>query len=98
MDVVSLDFSKAFNTASYSLLLEKQERDRLEGCSVRWVGNWLTGCTQRVVNNVFHSGWRLLKILIPQEIILGPILFNIFLTYLEDGVEITLKKFATTPH
>ena len=31
---------------------------------------------------------------IPQEMTLGSTLYNIFLNYLEDGVEITLTKFA----
>ncbi|KAK4826207.1 hypothetical protein QYF61_006151 [Mycteria americana] len=41
-----------------SLLLNKLARYRLDGWSPRWVGNWLTGCTQRVVIKVFYSGWQ----------------------------------------
>ena len=35
VDVVYLDFSKAFNTVSYSLLLDKLARYSLDGWSVR---------------------------------------------------------------
>ncbi|KAK4815622.1 hypothetical protein QYF61_004837 [Mycteria americana] len=55
VDVVYLDFSKTFDTVSHSLFLDKLARYRLDGWSVRWVGNWLTGCTQRlVINEVFQ--------------------------------------------
>lgn len=55
-DVVCLDVGKAFNTVSHSLLLDKLARCRQDGRSARWVGNWLTGCAQRVVMDVFYTG------------------------------------------
>jgi len=57
VDTVYLDFSKAFNTVSHSLLLEKLMRYSLDKWSVRWVGNWLTSCTQSVVVNSSFSNW-----------------------------------------
>ncbi|GAB0182778.1 mitochondrial enolase superfamily member 1 [Grus japonensis] len=50
VDIVYLDFSKAFDTVPHSLLLEKLMRYGLDKWSMWWVGNWLTGCTQRVVH------------------------------------------------
>lgn len=43
---------------SHSLLLNKLARYRLEGWSARWVRNWLTDCTRRVVISGFYSGWQ----------------------------------------
>lgn len=40
MDVVYLDFSKVFNTASHSLVLDKLARYRLNGWTVIWVIDW----------------------------------------------------------
>jgi len=54
VDVVYLDFSKAFNTDSHRLLLDKLARYRLDRLSVRSERNWLTGCTQRVVISGFY--------------------------------------------
>lgn len=37
VDVVYLDFGKAFDTVSHSILVEKLAAHGLEGCAVRWV-------------------------------------------------------------
>ena len=44
VNVVYLDFSKAFDTISHSILLEKLAAHGLDGCTLRWVKNlagWL---------------------------------------------------------
>lgn len=41
-DVVYVEFSKAFDTASHSLL-EKLDAHALDGCTLCWVKNWLDG-------------------------------------------------------
>jgi len=43
MDVVYLDFSKAFNTVPHSILLEKLAAHGLDGCTLCWIKNWLNG-------------------------------------------------------
>ncbi|KAK4818214.1 hypothetical protein QYF61_008704 [Mycteria americana] len=55
VDVVYLDFSKAFDTVSHSILLEKLAAHGLDRCSLRWVKNWLDGRAQRVVVNGVKS-------------------------------------------
>ncbi|PKU48714.1 rna-directed dna polymerase from mobile element jockey-like [Limosa lapponica baueri] len=40
VDVVYLDFSKAFDTASHSIVLEKMAAHGLDGSTLRWVKNW----------------------------------------------------------
>ncbi|KAK4828297.1 hypothetical protein QYF61_024962 [Mycteria americana] len=55
VDVVYLDFSKAFDTVSRSILLKKLAAHGLDGCTLRWVKNWLDGRAQRVVVNGVYS-------------------------------------------
>ena len=74
-DLVILDFQKAFDKVPHSRLLRKLEFCGVKDQTHKWIKNWLTMRTQRVVVDGEQSPLAEVTSGVPQGTVLGPLMF-----------------------
>ena len=94
MDIIYLDYRKAFDSVPHERLLNKLEAYGIKGEIHRWIRNFLIGRTQRVIVNGEYSKAASVSSGIPQGSVLGPILFLIFINDLPEILQSIVKLFA----
>ena len=94
MDVVYLDFQKAFDKVPHQRLLLKLKAHGIGNDLINWIEEWLTHRRQRVIVAGEISNWKSVLSGVPQGSVLGPILFLIYINDLEDDISSKVLKFA----
>lgn len=87
IDVVMLDYSKAFDTINISILLLKLKLLGIGGNIGRWIANFLMNRKQKVVVNGYSSGWSKVESGVPQGTILAAVFFLIYIADIGDNVK-----------
>jgi len=94
VDVIYLDFQKAFDKVPHVRLLNKLEAHGISGNVSQWIAEWLQARQQRVVLNGSVSNWLHVLSGVSQGSILGPLLFIIFINDIDNGIVNKLLKFS----
>ena len=94
VDIIYLDFQKAFDKVPHQRLLLKLKAHGIGDSITDWIEQWLTDRRQRVVVDGEVSNWKSVLSEVPQGSVLGPILFLIYINDLDDSITSNVLKFA----
>ena len=94
VDAIYLDFRKAFDTVPHARLLYKLHHLAIRGHALDWIGGFLSNRRQRVILRNGASSWKNFTSGVLQGLILGPVLFLLFVNDIPDMISSTGKMFA----
>ena len=94
VDVLLLDFKKAFDSVPHKRLLEKCRGIGLSDQCIVWLSDFLKERWQKVKVGSCLSSAKEVRSGVPQGSVVGPVLFVIFINDLPDGIKGKITMFA----
>ena len=79
VDIILLDFAKAFDTVPHQRLLTKLQYYGIRNNTFNWIKTWLTDRTQCVLLNGKSSTPVTVTSGVPQGTVLGPLMFLLYI-------------------
>ena len=94
VDLVLLDFSKAFDRVAHVRLAAKLSHYGVKGNMLDWVRAFLSDRKQQVVVGGSQSKWSDVRAGVPQGSVLGPLLFLVYINDITKNITGTIRLFA----
>ena len=94
VDLIYLDFAKAFDKVPHLRLVAKLKAHGISGRLLQWITNWLCDRRQRVNIEGEYFIWSRVSSGVPQGSVLGPILFFFYINDIDAEIISKLSKFA----
>ena len=93
VDLVDLDFKKAFGKVPRERLILKVNAHGIQGDVAGWIRNWLADRRQLAGINQFYSSWAPVTSVEPQGSVLGPLIFFVCINDPETNIVRKMSKF-----
>ena len=94
VDILYLDFAKAFDKVDHGRLMEKLAAAGVKGKLWAWIKDWLANRYQRVVVNGEFSDWLPVDSGVPQGTVLAGPFFTVYVGDIDELIRAFLRKFA----
>ena len=94
VDLLFLDFSKAFDAVPHMRLLNKLSFYGIHGPILQWICSWLTQRKQKVVVDGESSSTTIIKSGVPQSTVLGPLMFLVYINDINEYISSPIRLFA----
>ena len=98
IDCVYMDYQKAFDTVPHKRLHSKLTSYGINEQLIAWIDSSISNRVQQVGVNGERSAWHKVPSGIPQDSVLGPLLFVIFINELPETVNSDAYLFADDTH